>query len=181
MLIARPVDRRFGPGLNRVDMRYLQAGVVGRQSYVGAADKGQLELKLDLARPYVRERRGVVERRDHPVAVAYGDNVDRRRQGWALVDDDLAGRTRVRRQRRDAPSIHGDALRALCKEEVDDVLDVLVVDQVAGLPAGGRSRYAVGQVDGYAWAAHGGQTGVCAEIRDLVLQGLRRRRTTRSV
>src|ERR1700674_949774 len=121
MLIARAVERPRGSGLNRVDMRYLEARVVRRQRDIGAADEGQVELKLDLARADVGERRGIVERRHHAVAVTDGDNVDWRRRGRPRVEEALARRTRVGGERSDPPAVHGDALRALREEQVDDV------------------------------------------------------------
>ena len=157
-------------------MRYLQARVVGGQRHVRTAEESHAELELDLACANAGDRRRIVERGDHAVAVAHRQHLDRRRLGRALVDDDLPLRARVRGERRDSPPVDGDALRALGEEQVHDILDVLVVHQVARLPSRRRTPHAVGQVDLNAWAVHGGQPRVSAQIGDLVLQGLGRRR-----
>src|SRR5947208_3521470 len=107
--------------------------VVRRQRHVRQALEGEVQLELDLARPDVRQRRVIVERRLHPVAVADRVDLDRRGRRRALVDDDLADRTRERRERGDAAAVDRHALGALGEEKVHHVLDVLEVDEVAGL------------------------------------------------
>src|SRR5438874_11452154 len=99
-----------------------------------------MELELDLSGPDAGQRRRVVERRLHPVAVADRADLYGRRLRWALVDDHLTRGAGERRERRDAPVVNGDALGTLGEQQVDHVLDVLEVDQVAGLAAGVRTR-----------------------------------------
>src|SRR5262249_29741846 len=114
--------------LRRLDIGYLQARVVGGQRYVGTPRKGQLQRELHLARPDVGQGGRVAECVHHAVAVADGCHCEGRRERGALVDDDLALRTGEGGQRRQAPAIDRDALRAKRKQQVDHILDVLEVD-----------------------------------------------------
>src|SRR2546426_103024 len=108
-LIPRARDARRAV-LGRADMRNLEARVVCRQGDVGAALESQVDLKLNLPGADVRQRGRIVKRLLHPVAVPDGGDFDGRGKGRALVDHDLSLGTGERRQGRDAPAVHGDAI-----------------------------------------------------------------------
>src|SRR3989441_7202440 len=177
-LIPRARDARRAV-LGRADMRNLEARVVCRQGDVGAALESQVDLKLNLPSANVRQCGRIVKRLLHPVAVPDGGDLDGRGKGRALVDHDLSLGTGERRQGRDAPAVHGYALGALREQQVDDVLHVLEVDQVAGLAPGVRTWHAIAQAHLKAGPVHGDKARVGPQIAELALQRLGGRRAGR--
>src|SRR5260370_6823366 len=162
--------------LGRVDMGDLEARVVGRHLDVGQAGDRQLDLKAVLAVAQVWKRRWLLEPDDNVVSVADRKHLDGCGERRALVDDDLPLRAREGAERRDPPAVHGDRLRAMREEEVDHVLDVLVVDQVADLPIDVGARRPVREVDLYPRTVNRRQPGMGAQVGDLVVKGLGGRR-----
>src|SRR5206468_1888542 len=168
---VRPRERAV-VGLRRADMRHLEARVVSGQMDVGPAGEGELQLELDLSGANVVELGGIGERVAHAVTVADRHHGDRRGKRRSLVDHDLAFRSAEGAERGQPAPVDGDSLRAFAVQEVDDVLDVLEVDEVARLPSRTRSRDPVTQHDVHPGAVHGDEPRVGAQVGDLVAERL---------
>src|SRR5712691_871 len=103
--MTRPDLRRAGvERLGGADMSYLQARVVCGQLQVRAAGDGDRDLKSNLTGAKVGQRSRIVQRGHQTIPVADGEHLDGRAQRRALVDDDLARRTREGTQGGDPPA-----------------------------------------------------------------------------
>src|SRR5712692_2979266 len=141
----------------------------------------ELQPEPHLLVAHVGPGRWIAEGRLHPVAVAHRHHLDRRGQGRALVDDHLTARAREGAYRSDPPAADRYAFSPLSKEQIDHILDVFEVHDVAGLAAEIGAPRAVPEIDLDPRPTERSEAGVRTQVGDLVPQRLGGGRAARGV